>query len=151
MHLNDAELTETLTGGPRTAHLAECGACQAEVNAIAGIAGSLRGQLAAEHLPASFWVRQRAAIRARTADRPASLRWAFAGMVAVVALSWGLLTIRAPQPQAQSAQAAQAESDDLLLKDIQHSIARRSPRALAPANVLVQEITYSQPDGIKEN
>lgn len=150
-HLNDAELTESLASGAGMAHLAECNRCQAELDAVAGIAGVLRGQLAVDHLSPAFWVRQRAGIRARIADRPASLRWAIAGMAAVVALSCGLLTISARHPQRPSPQSAQVDSDDLLLKDIQHSIARRSPRALAPANVLVQEITYSQQAEVKEN
>ncbi len=154
-HLNDAELSELL-GGERmeeaTRHLAGCTTCAAELVELANVRDALRSDLnAACDRPAHFWMRQQAQLRERLAVHRTPLRWPIAAMAALAALSFGLFSIKAPAPTpARSTQSADA--DDLLLRDIQHSLAQRAPEPLLPATVLVQEMTTNpRNDGEREN
>ncbi len=109
---------------------------------IAAITHALRTELeAAAERPAYFWTRQHAHIRERIAARPVLLRWPILAMAVLAALSFALLSVRTPAPAPVPAiQAQAADADDLLLMDIQHSLSHRTPQALMPANVLVQEM-----------
>lgn len=154
-HVNDAEFGELLAGTAPAevrAHLVDCGACSAGFAGLAAVRDALRNDLqrAAER-PGSFWSRQRARLRDRLRERHGSLRWALAGMAALATLSFALLTAKPPQPST-SARTSSVDADDLLLKDIQHSLAHQAPETLMPASVLVQEITiHSTDDRMKEN
>ena len=114
----------------------------ADLAEVAGLAKALRADLdAAAQRTAHFWTRQQVRIRERLADRPTALRWPIAAMAALAALGFALLTVRTPAPSHTATQTETADADDLLLKDIQHSLSHRTPEALMPASVLVQEIT----------
>ncbi len=127
-----------------------CGPKLAEMSAIAH---TLRADLdAAAERPSHFWTRQQARIRERTSARPARLRWPIAAMGALAALSFALLSVKAPAPAPAPAAAVQtADADDLLLQDIQHSLAHRAPEALMPASVLVQEMATGSNHQPKRN
>lgn len=142
-HLNDTEFGEALAGGAPAAreHLAACGDCSAALQELAGLRDGLRADLqkAAER-PGHFWRRQQANIHARLHENKRLLRWPVAAMAGLALLSFALLNINTPAPlPAHPAQTADA--DDLLLKDIQRSLAHRAPEPLMPASVLVQEMT----------
>ncbi len=115
----------------------------AKLAEMAAIGKALRAELerAAER-PEPFWMRQRARVRERLADRRTRLRWPIAAMAALAVLSFALLQIK-PLSPAHPAQAQTADADDLLLRDIQHSLAHQAPETLMPASVLVQEMTES--------
>jgi hypothetical protein len=122
-HHNQAEIGETLPAE------------------LAGLRDLLRADLLrAAEKPSYFWARQRANIRERLVGPKPLLRWSIAAMAAIALVSLALLagnrTASAPPQQAQ-----RVDADDLLLKDIQHSLAHRAPEPLMPASVLVQEIT----------
>ena len=113
----------------------------AELAEMRAIGEALRADLErAADLPEHFWARQRARVRERLVDRGTLLRWPIAAMAALVILSFALLSV-SPSPPAHPAQAQAVDADDLLLKDIQHSLAHPAPETLMPASVLVQEIT----------
>jgi len=143
-HLNDAELGELLAGGrlqEASRHLVACRQCSAEMAELAGLRDALKGDLArAADRPQHFWMRQRARFRDDLVARPGRLRWPIAAMAALAMLSIALLSVKSPPP-APSTQAQTADPDDLLLKDIQHSLAHHAPETLMPASVLVQEMT----------
>lgn len=73
------------------------------------------------------------------------LRWPVLGMATLLLGSLGLLSGKAPAPS-PAPQVHAADADDLLLKDIQYSLAQRAPEPLLPATVLVQEITTNSKD-----
>ncbi len=143
-HLNDAEVSELLAGeGIEEAarHLARCATCSAEIAEVAAMRDALRADLsAAADRPEHFWMRQRARVRERLAVPRTTLRWPIAAMAALAALSFGLLSIKTPTPAPARAMQS-TDADDLLLRDIQHSLAQRAPEPLLPATILVQEMT----------
>lgn len=108
---------------------------------MTALGDALRAELnAAADRPQHFWMRQGARIQERIAVSKTSLRWPIAAMAALAAVSFALLSIKTPSPApAQTAQ--RADADDLLLRDIQHSLAHRAPQPLMPASILVQEMT----------
>ncbi len=111
---------------------------QAEMRAIGE---ALRADLEwAADRPEHFWMRQQARVRERLVDHGTPLHWPIAAMAALALLSFALLNIHT-SPSARPAQAQTADADDLLLKDIQHSLAHPAPETLMPANVLVEEMT----------
>ncbi len=113
----------------------------AELADMSAIGKTLRADLdRAADRPEHFWMRQRARVRERLADRGVRMRWPIAAMAALALLSFALLNIH-PSPPAHPAQAQSADADDLLLRDIQHSLAHPAPETLMPANVLVEEMT----------
>ena len=113
----------------------------AELAEMSAIGEALRADLdrAAER-PAYFWMRQHARVRERLAHPGTTLRWPLAAMAALAVLSFALLSIKSPAPVPGGATQT-ADADDLLLKDIQHSLAHRAPQPLMPASILVQEMT----------
>ena len=123
----------------------------AEMAGMESIAALLRADLdAAADRPAHFWKRQHERIRQRTTVRPASLRWPIAAMAALATLSFALLSISSsPPPVPVPVQAT--DYDDLLLQNIQHSLAHQAPETLMPASVLVQEMTTSSPEEQKRD
>lgn len=113
----------------------------AELAEMRAIGEALRADLdRAADRPKHFWVRQQARVRERLVDHGTRLRWPIAAMAALAILSFALLSIKLPSPTpAVTVQAVDA--DDLLLKDIQLSLAHQAPETLLPASVLVQEMT----------
>ncbi|HVP43930.1 MAG TPA: hypothetical protein VMS96_10890 [Terriglobales bacterium] len=143
-HLNDTEVGELLAGegiDEATRHVARCTACSSEVTELATLRDALRGELSgAADRPEHFWIRQRARMRERLTQQRPCLRWPIAAMAALAVLSFGLSSIKTPAPA--PARAVQTvDADDLLLRDIQHSLAHRAPEPLMPASVLLQEMT----------
>jgi hypothetical protein len=139
-HLNDEQFTEWLLGTTDSEivqHVAACDACRTEGeqlrNTIAGYRES--AQRAAERDEA-FWTRQRVAIRSRLPRQRfvPHFRWAAAAVMALLICAAVLLT-RSPQP---SQQAKNEISDDVLLQQVESSLDRSYPAALAPA-VLIDE------------
>jgi hypothetical protein len=113
----------------------------AELAEMEALGKSLRADLArAAERPEHSWMRQRARVRERLVDHGTPLRWPVAAMAALAVVSLALLNIRTTPP-ARPAQVQSVDADDLLLKDIQHSLAHQAPETLMPASVLVQEMT----------
>ena len=154
-HLSDNELADLASGvGERqaTTHLAECGDCRAELETFIALTTALREDVESQaQKPEAAWAMQRAGIRERMRGPAPTLRWAVAGLAAVIALSIGLLLLHHPaaQPAVQAQQVA--DQDDVLLKDIQHTLAHRAPEPLMPAAVLVEEMSSKHGQGVKEN
>ena len=113
----------------------------AELAEMSELGDALRGDLdRVADRPAHFWMRQQARVRQRVASRGTLLRWPLAAMAALAVLSFALLSIKSPVPVSPSVTQT-ADADDLLLQDIQHSLAHRAPEPLMPASILVQEMT----------
>lgn len=148
--LNEAEITDALSGKLADERVANCDSCAAEFAAWRELGGRLRGELESRaDMPGYFWTRQQARIRERLAPRATSLRWAAAAIVALILLAFGLIQ----QGVTPAVQVAQVDSDDALLQDIHASLQREVPAALAPAVVLVEEVASAsnQAQQVKEN
>ncbi|MGE5113065.1 MAG: hypothetical protein ACM3JB_19555 [Acidobacteriaceae bacterium] len=99
--------------------------------------------------PASFWASQRANIRARIAQkrRIGSVRVALAStaallLVASAMLAGGRPAVRPPQ-SAQSPMVASGLTDQQLLADIYETITDPTPEALAPMELISQDMDRS--------
>ena len=159
-HLSDAELSELLVGAARSElreHADGCASCREDVRGLATATRGLKEEWArAETHPEYFWMGQRARIAARLAEPAGSLRWAFAGGLALLALAAGLL-INPPSaslpPAATTAQNQAVDPDEQLLREIEHSLAHQVPEPLTPATLLVQEMNADNAnhDEMKEN
>jgi hypothetical protein len=164
--LNEAEIADALAGQTAEERVAECQPCAAEFAAWKDLGGSLRQDLESRaDKPAYFWTRQQARIRERLAPRAASPRWAAAAIFALILLAVGLIQrgvtpkmdkmeMARTAPAVPAVQVAPAESDDdTLLEDIQASLQRDLPASLAPAVVLVEEVTSASEHSrqVKEN
>jgi hypothetical protein len=105
---------------------------------IAALAESWRR---AGERPEAFWTAQRAAVRERIqrSEQRASLRLAWAGSAALVAVAVGLL-MQAPAP---ASAAANYDPDHDLLVGIEQAVRRPVPEALEPAQLLVSELESS--------
>ncbi len=159
-HLSDAELGELLQGTPNSElreHAEGCAPCREDVRRLAAATRGLKQELGwVEAQPEYFWTRQRAQIAARLAEPAGSLRWAFAGGLALLALATVLLMNppSASLPPAPAAAQNQAvDPDEQLLREIEHSLSHQVPGPLMPATLLVQEIdaNHANPDQMKEN
>jgi hypothetical protein len=152
-HLSDEQLTAALLAEDDAAageHLAACEPCRAELESLRAALGSVRAdEQARAERPHLFWREQRMAIAAQIpAGREVTTRpLAWAGSLAVFALAAAWMTQSAPpaQPVARPAQdaaavSAPADPDHDLLVDIQRSVRRDVPLALAPATLLAQEL-----------
>lgn len=92
--------------------------------------------------PEAFWWRQQAQIRQRIAEserqsRRRLARLAWAGVFALV-LAAGALLRQAPAPEPQQ---VQLDSDHELLIEIERVMQSDGPDSLAPATLLVQEVS----------
>lgn len=139
-HLNQEQLTEWLLGteNQETArHLESCEACRADSEGVrAAIAGYRQTVHQAAEREQAFWARQRHAILSALPQRRYIhyFRWA-ATTVMVVVVAAALVLMRSPEPPQQAKNDA---SDDALLQQVENSIGRSYPAALAPA-VLIDE------------
>ena len=143
-HLTDEQLAEQLTelAGDAAAreHFAACPACRDEHESLRRILIDYRDETrAAAQLPESFWQRQQAAIAARWDRRPMLRRLTWAAAVAIVVLAALLLIEKTPP----AAPAPEADPDQVLLVEVEHSVRRELPRALEPAALLAQEVGRS--------
>lgn len=91
-HLSDFTLDEVVVGGPRPAHLEDCGPCQRRLEQLRAYAEAVRAQ------PRFAHVRTRVLEHAKRPERPAAsawrpLRW-FVPMLATAAVA--LLVVRGP-------------------------------------------------------
>ena len=154
--LNEAEIADALAGHEAEERVADCQPCAAEFAAWKDLGSSLRHDLESRaDRPGYFWTRQQARIRERLAPHAAGLRWAAAAIFALILLAFGLIHQgEAPQPHTVAqTQVTQADPDDALLEDIQASLQREVPAPLAPAAVLVEEMSSAskQAQQVKEN
>ena len=105
------------------------------------IGGALRAEIgAAAARPETFWRRQRAEILERVgrpAVPPSSLAWASAAALLALAV---LLSLPGSPP---TAMAPQPDPDRQLLLEVQQTLDREVPDALAPASLLTQEMSQA--------
>jgi hypothetical protein len=158
-HLNSEEISQMVTGERlwphRHSHLDSCPQCAAELGeARAQLAGFRQSVRAAAEHPEAFWARQRYVIGCRISDaqlwrhrllRPEWIATAAASaavILFVLALSLGGINVhRIASPDIQTAQiSSPADSDDLLLADVQAELQRDVPAALEPAHLLMQQV-----------
>jgi hypothetical protein len=140
-HWNDEQFAAAVLGesaGDET-HLAECAACRGELERLRTQLQILRDDAsAAGQQTETFWQRQRAAIRAQiSSGAPVTRSWAWATAAAAVLLFAVVLsqTTLPPPDVAQS----EKDPDHVLMLEVQQSLERRVPRALAPAALLAEE------------
>jgi hypothetical protein len=148
-HLSDEQWVD-LTGveGDAAArqHLTDCAACARELEGLRGaIEKYQRAARESAERPESHWLRQRATVVSRAMGKPAMPRLAWFAAAAIVTLA--ALSLVREHPPAQPApvataqlQETQAESDSALLADVQRQVQREVPRALQPAELLVEEM-----------
>lgn len=119
-------------------HIENCAACRVERERFKGAVTALHDSVArASNRPEAFWQRQRAMISARASlQRFIERRLVWAAALAVVVLAASMLLRQAP-----ATHTAAADSDQALLMDIDRSVDRGVPEALAPAALLTQEIS----------
>ncbi len=119
------------------AHINNCPACRVESERFEGAFAALRESLAgASEQPESFWHEQRATISARVSrQRHAERRLVWATALAALALVATMLV-----RQSSSTQVAAPDPDQALLMDVERSVERGVPEALAPAALLTQEV-----------
>ena len=121
-------------------HLAACEECRRELADVQGALASYRSDVQQKAAADDYrWVRIRAAVAGRAAERVQGLRWAFTGALALLALSLGLLVTPPQRHPVQRAQAPVQMSDEQLLNEIQDDLSRSAPSALAPVETLQQE------------
>ncbi len=161
--LNEAEIADALAGKAAEERVADCQHCAAEFAAWKDLGGKLRQDLESRaDRPAYFWARQQARIRERLAPQAASAHWAAAAIFALILVAAGLIQrgvtpkteMARTTPAVPTVRAAQADpDDDALLEGIQASLQREAPAPLAPAAVLVEEVTSASEQGkqAKEN
>ena len=160
--LNETEIADALSGEPVEERIASCDTCAAEFEQWKRIGEELRADLDGRaDLPPYFWTRQRAHIRERLSSKAPSLRWATAVIFALVLLAFGLIRqsttpnaeTTSITPQTTPVQIVERDPDDVLLRDVEASLNREVPTALAPANLLVEEMaSVSNPaQSLREN
>jgi hypothetical protein len=141
-HLSNEQVAELLTNSrsPMGSHAEHCDACLNEVTDLRETARELREGL---EEPQAFWDAQQRAIRARiyseqphrTARSP-RLSWALAVITIVVAFLF-LSVEPAPPP----AEKARIDPDHELLLEVERALQTGGPEALAPASLLVRDIS----------
>lgn len=123
------------------AHIENCAECQGEERELEGAFAALRDSLSSEsERPEAFWQRQRVTISARVSQQ----RHAERGLVWATALAALALVATMFIGKAPSTQVAAPESDEALLMDVERSVERGVPEALAPAALLTQEISRAR-------
>jgi predicted anti-sigma-YlaC factor YlaD len=139
-HLSDAQLFEALLGNssPRVkAHLASCPECRARLERLRSLTAAFRDSAHTQaERPEAFWTRQRAAAAARSSQplvRP--MTWVAAIAAAVLAA----MLLQEPRPSPPVAPAP--DPDQALLVSVESALTRQVPQALAPAELLTQEIS----------
>ena len=147
-HLSDEQFTQYLSGEENAraqAHLQDCEECRAQAKRLLDIVGTSRANAErAGDRHANFWALQRNEVRYVLAiRRPQRPTWAIAGvMAALVFLSTFLFQTQEPRPIVDTAAHKQAVdiSDETLLSEVDATIERDVPSALAP----LQSLTYER-------
>ena len=141
-HLTDEQIVALAAGDAAEAaraHAGSCAACAAEVDSLAGaLAGTASAARETAERPADFWRAQRLAISARVAKTPgpyARVAWT----MAFAAMLLAAVTLNQP-PAPERAEMATFDPDHELLVQVEKSMRRRVPDALAPAELLVAEM-----------
>lgn len=135
-HLSHAEMLDLQLDSDRQALASELTALRDWTSSVA-------------EQPEDFWQRQRAGIRQRIGEEQAAAhaagwRLAWGAALALLFLATMLLNSgTAPAPVAK-VQAAQ-DPDQQLLMSVQETVSSDVPEALAPASLLVEEISQSVP------
>jgi hypothetical protein len=141
-HLSDQEFCKTISGESGESgqhHLGRCAACRAGRDELLTGIEQYREWIASEvGRPDSFWLGQQRAVAEtigrRSAARP-FLIWVLASLACVAVLSLALVMVREPRVP-----AAAVDPDHELLLDIERALRRDVPEALAPAEILIEEI-----------
>jgi hypothetical protein len=131
-------------------HIAHCEPCQTERERVEA---ALRGFGAANreyaNRPASFWEQQAASIRAaqQASVRRSRATLALVPSVVVLLLLGFAVLGRAPgvRPVAVASPPAQTDSDHELLVGVERAMGRRTPLALEPATLMVEESSGNEP------
>lgn len=153
-HLSDAELAEILSAPSFVpgSHAEQCEQCRSEIE---GLRRALQGlpewAQSASARPEEFWRLQRGkvgrAVETATAEltQPMPrLAWAAATAIIVVAT---ILLSSAPAPApTPNPPVAQVDSDHELLLEVERVVESGGPDALAPATLLLQQVSQSSSD-----
>jgi len=120
-------------------HLDQCSSCRADREELETGIGQYRQWVGSEtERPDAFWIRQQSSIT-RAIDRRSSARprliWALASIACLAIVATALIIERAPQ-----APVVAMDPDHELLLDIERALRRDVPEALAPAELLIEEI-----------
>lgn len=142
-HYDDNEFAEVVMNGPGK-HEAECTECAAETEGVREVLDEFHTEhLAGGDKPGAFWTRQHAQIESRITRRNHFGRaaWAMASTAAVFALA-AVMLVPPHVPSAPKAApvTTASVSDEALLQDIQQQTTSTVPDAMAPANVLADEV-----------
>jgi len=142
-HVNEESWAAALSGelgATSQAHFETCAECRAEAQSLKRALDGARESLdAAAERSEVFWIRQRAEISARIRQqRDVRHRLVLATAVASLTLAASLLMRQAP-PQTASPQV----SDQELMTQIESSVMREVPNALAPSAMLAQEMAQA--------
>src|SRR5207245_10728609 len=131
-------------------HMAHCEPCQTErervAEALRRVGAANRGYA---NRPASFWEQQAASIRAgqqASVQRSRATLALVPSVVVLLLLGFAVLG-RAPgvRPVAVAPPLAQTDSDHELLVGVERAMGRRTPLALEPATLMVEEGSGNEP------
>jgi hypothetical protein len=156
IHLNEKQITDATLGlaeEPALRHLERCQECRSQVEAtVALVTGFSRHARREAERDDLFWARQESAILERTSQNEhatsrRAMRFAWrmtaAATFAALLVLWVSLGSRdrnLPVPPENPVIASEHESDELLLRQVEAALERRTPVALAPAEVLTREL-----------
>lgn len=155
IHLNEKQVTDAMLGlaeEPARRHLEGCAECRSQVRAATALVATFGREACREaERDDLFWARQESAIVEHIAQNghatsPRALRVAWgmaAASVAALLVLWIALGSRdrnPPAPPENPVIASEHESDELLLRQVEAALERRTPVALAPAEVLTREL-----------
>jgi hypothetical protein len=143
MHVSGEQFAEALdgsAGADTRAHLAQCPACAAELRMLQAALKQMPQQAEqAAQRDETFWRAQRLAIYQRVTQAPgprATLHWA----LALAALLLFAVLLNQPATESALRAGAQLDPDHELLLQVEETVNRRVPAALAPADLLVAEL-----------
>jgi hypothetical protein len=142
-HLSENQLAEWMLGGCEEAvsqHLRVCDVCRTEAEGLRQSVSQLRDAIhAAAEQRRVAWKEPWSASAQHVwgSRRYPSFRWAYVAATAVIVLVAALRLTRAPQPQPH---AGNDVADATLLLEVQSAVHREAPVALAPAELLADEI-----------
>ena len=139
-HLNEEQWSAVVLdeASSARAHVAECEDCAAEAQRLrAALAGYGAAARDSALRPEAFWAWQRGAIAGRlAAQRTPSHRLVWAGALVCMVLVAAILLRQAPQIPS----APPPDPDHTLLVEVERSMRRNVPEALAPAGLLASEM-----------
>ena len=162
-HLSNEDFVRYLGGDETTrvqAHLDECPECRSEASRLLEVIGSARSRVEAigGRADATFWVRQRNAVRERTAIRQRKQpSWALAAALAALLVVTAFM-FRTPEPRSKNLpgisntqHTVAAVSDDALLSSVNNAIQQDVPQAMAPLQQLAYEREQAEKRSNRQN